>query len=219
MDDNMAPPAHNSRLPRRTWLSNYELSFLKPKRPPATSVEVSSGSSSTEGSAYDGIASTTQAWLQVLVNHLVMMNSFGLIQSFGIFQLPYEHLLKSSPSTVAWVGSIHIFFVYFLGTFSDWALDRGYYKRILFLGSVFQIIGLIVAGFSKTFWMTFLFHGVFQGIGHGLMFCPTVTTTAVYSKDSKSKTTALGITGCGASTGGIVFPLIAKYTFHSRGID
>jgi MFS family permease len=148
-----------------------------------------------------------------------MRNSFGLIQSFGIFQLPYEHHLQSSPSTVAWIGSIHIFFVYFLGTFSGWALDRGYYKRMLFLGSVFQIIGLIVAGFSKTWWMTFLFHGVFQGIGHGLMFCPAVTTTAVYFKDSKSKMTALGIAGCGASTGGIIFPLIAKYTIHSRGID
>ncbi|KAF1914236.1 major facilitator superfamily domain-containing protein [Ampelomyces quisqualis] len=163
-------------------------------------------------------ATPTQAWLQVLVNHLVMMISFGLIQSFGIFQLPYEEMLSSSPSNVAWIGSVHIFIVYLLGTFSGWALDRGYYKRCLFAGSCFQIIGLIAAGFSKGYWKTFIFHGVFQGIGHGLMFCPAVTVTAKYFEGSKSRMTALGIAGCGASTGGILFPLIAKYTIISLGV-
>jgi MFS family permease len=109
-----------------------------------------------------------------------MVISFGLIQSFGMLQLPYEHHLNFSISTVARIGSIHIFFIYFPGTFSGWALDRGYYKRMLFVGSVLPIIGLLAANFSKIWWMTFLFHGVFQGIGHGLMFCPAVTTTAVY---------------------------------------
>jgi len=161
----------------------------------------------------------TQAWLQVAVYFLVMFNSFGLIQSFGIFQLPYEKSLESTPSTVAWIGSSHIFFVYFLGTFSGCALDRGYYKSSLAAGSVLQIIGLIIAGFSKTYWTTFIFHGVLQGVGHGFMFCPAVTTTANYFAGSKWKMMALGIGGCGASVGGMVFPAIAKYTINSLGID
>jgi MFS family permease len=210
----------------RTWLSNIDLPFLKSKSTFSTSVELpnrspsSSQINSGENIDHEALetASTTQAWLQVLVNHLVMMNSFGLIQSFGIFQFPYEHHLSASPSKVAWIGSIHIFFVYFLGTFSGWALDRGYYKRMLLIGSIFQITGLIAAGFSNSWWTTFLFHGVFQGMGHGLMFCPAVTTTANYFRDSRLKMTALGIAGCGASTGGIVFPLIAKYTINSLGI-
>jgi predicted MFS family arabinose efflux permease len=221
--DNMASPDTESR---RTWLSNFDIPFLKFKGASSTSVELSNRSpSSSQRNSGDNInheatetASTTQAWLQVLVNHLVMMNSFGLIQSFGIFQLPYEHHLSASPSKVAWIGSIHIFFVYFLGTFSGWARDRGYYKRMLLVGSIFQIIGLVVAGFSNSWWMTLLFHGVFQGIGHGFMFCPAVTMTANCFRNSRSKMTALGIAGCGASTGGIVFPLIAKYTINSRGI-
>lgn len=147
------------------------------------------------------------------------MNSFGLIQSFGIFQLPYEVSLKSTPSIVAWIGSVHIFFVYFIGTFSGCALDHGWYKRLLIAGSIFQISGLIAAGFSKSFIETFFFHGVFQGIGHGLMFCPAVTMTAVFFKGSRSKMTALGIAGCGASFGGIIFPLIARYTINTKGIN
>jgi predicted MFS family arabinose efflux permease len=212
---------------RRTWLSNFSLPFLKSKSTYTTSVKFEDcPPSPSRGDSDDRIdhgatevATKTQAWLQVLVNHLVMVVSFRLIQSFGIFQLSYEQHLNASPSKVAWIGSIHIFFVYFLGTFSGWALDRGYYKRMLFVGSMFQIAGLTGAGFSTSWWMTFLFHGVFQGIGHGLMFCPAVTTTAVYFHDSKSKMTALGIGGCGASTGGIIFPLIAKYTINTLGIS
>ncbi|KAF2030544.1 MFS general substrate transporter [Setomelanomma holmii] len=164
-------------------------------------------------------ATNTQAWIQVGVNHLVMMNSFGLIQSFGIFQLPYEVMLNSTPSTVAWIGSVHIFLVYFLGAFTGWILDRGYYRYSMALGSALQIIGLVVAGFSRTVGMTFVFHGLFQGIGHGLMFCPAVTTTAVYFKNSKLRMVALGIAGCGASTGGMLFPGIARHTINTLGLN
>jgi MFS family permease len=215
-----------SWLPREISSSSYELPFWRSKSLPTNATEVLRATSSpqlvssreNEPPNDAEPISTRRAWLQVLLNHLVMLNSFGLIQSFGIFQLPYEVHLTSSPSTVAWIGSIHIFFIYFLGTFSGWALDRGCYKRLLFVGSTLQIIGLLVAGFSKTWYMTFLFHGVLQGVGHGLMFCPAVTMTAMYFNKSKMKMTALGIAGCGASTGGILFPLIARYTINTRGI-
>jgi MFS family permease len=224
-DQETMAPSYLSWLPRKIYSSNYELPFRRSKSLPTVTTEVLGQTSSSQPESPQEVelpndaetTGTKRARLQVLVNHLVMLNSFGLIQSFGIFQLPYEVHLSSSPSTVAWIGSIHIFFVYFLGTFSGWALDRGYYKRLLFVGSALQIIGLLVAGFSKTWWMTFLFHGVFQGIGHGLMFCPAVTMTAVYFNDSRMKMTALGIAGCGASTGGILFPLIARYTINTRG--
>jgi MFS family permease len=218
-----------SWLPRKLSCSSFEFPFRRSKDIPATSTELSDGSnlssppppppaSSSPPNRDADDTTSLRAWYQVIVNHLVMLNSFGLIQSFGIFQLPYEVLLSSSPSTVAWIGSIHIFFVYFLGTFSGWALDRGYYKRMLFLGSILQITGLLVAGFSKSWAMTFVFHGMFQGIGHGLMFCPAVAMTTRHFKDSRMKMTALGMAGCGASTGGILFPLIARYTIDMRGI-
>ncbi|KAH5249505.1 hypothetical protein HBI16_227620 [Parastagonospora nodorum] len=215
--------------PHQRPLSNYRLSFRNSKTSPAsTELSVQTQSQQPERSVETTNLETTerslnpstlQAWLQVIVNFLVMMNSFGLIQSFGIFQLPYEISLKSAPSTVAWIGSVHIFFVYFLGTFSGWALDHGWYKRLLVLGSIFQIVGLIAAGYSDSFVKAFFFHGVFQGIGHGLMFCPAVTMTAVFFEGSRSKMTALGIAGCGASFGGIIFPLIARYTIITKGIS
>jgi MFS family permease len=149
----------------------------------------------------------------------VNFNTFGLIQTFGIFQPHYEALLDSAPSTVAWIGSIHIFFVYFLGTFSGWLLDGGFYRPCLVTGSCLQIIGLLIAGFSHNWWLSFLFHGVFQGLGNGLMFVPTVTMIGIYFQDSSMKTTARSLAGCGGATGGMLFPTIARYTIKSLGIS
>lgn len=216
------------RLTQDKTTADHELPVRQPKSTPYLSTSTSAHSLPLQQTpptprhehkmqTPEGVG-TRDAWLQVLITHLIIMNSFGLIQSFGIFQLPYSTLLHKSPSTIAWIGGVHIFFVYFLGIFSGWALDRGYYKRLLFLGSILQIIGLLGAGFSKTYWITLISHGVVQGIGNGLMFCPAVTTTAVYFKDSKVKTLALAIAGCGASTGGILFSLIAKYLVDEMGI-
>ncbi|KAF2111977.1 major facilitator superfamily domain-containing protein, partial [Lophiotrema nucula] len=157
-----------------------------------------------------------RAWLQVLVGHLVLFNSFGLIQSFGIFQPKYEDVLHQTPSTISWIGSVHIFLVYLMGTFSGRALDAGYYKHCLWVGLVLQTIGLMVASVSETYWMAFLFHGVFQGIGHGLMFCSAVTNTALYFP--KRRMLAMSITSCGGATGGIIFPAIAKAVMPRGGL-
>jgi MFS family permease len=64
-----------------------------------------------------------------------------------------------------------------------------------------------------------VFHGVFQGVGHGLMFCPAVTMTAVYFEESRMKITAMSLAVCGGATGGILFPIIARYTIDSLGIS
>jgi nitrate/nitrite transporter NarK len=159
-----------------------------------------------------------RAWLQVFVGHLVMFNSFGLIQSFGIFQPAYEAHLNKSPFSISWIGSVHIFLVYFIGTFSGRALDAGHYRTTLGVGLMIQLVGLLVASSSESYPMAFIFHGVFQGIGHGLIFCPAVTNTALYF-GKKNRMLAMSITGTGGATGGIVFPAIASATLEKLGVE
>ncbi|KAF2651106.1 MFS general substrate transporter [Lophiostoma macrostomum CBS 122681] len=159
-----------------------------------------------------------RAWRQVLVGHLVMFNSFGLIQSFGIFQPAYEVHLNRTPFAVSWIGSVHIFLVYFIGTFSGRALDAGHYRNMLGVGLMIQLVGLLAASSSETYPMAFAFHGVFQGIGHGLMFCPSVTNTALFF-GRKNRMLAMSITGSGAATGGIIFPAIASLTLERLGVE
>jgi hypothetical protein len=83
-----------------------------------------------------------QAWMQVLMGHLVLINSWGYLSSFGFFQTHYSSSLDATPSAISWIGSMQIFMVYVVGTFSGRALDAGHFHKVLALGSLLQIVAV-----------------------------------------------------------------------------
>ena len=149
-----------------------------------------------------------QAWTQVLMGHLVLINSWGYLTSFGIFQSHYALTLDAPPSAISWIGSIQIFLVYLIGTFSGRALDAGYYHTVLACGSALQILGVFMTSIATEYWQLFLAQGVCKGLGDGLVFCPTVSLVATYF--SKNRVVAMAFTASGGATGGIIFPLMAQ---------
>jgi MFS family permease len=149
-----------------------------------------------------------EAWTQVLMGHLVLINGWGYLSSFGLFQVYYTSTLNVTPSAVSWIGSIQIFLVYLVGTFSGRALDAGHFHKILALGSFLQILGVFTTSVSTSYWQLFLAQGVCKGLGDGLVFCPTVSLVATYFTTRRSL--AMAVTASGGATGGIIFPLIAQ---------
>lgn len=148
------------------------------------------------------------AWLQVLAGHLIVFNTFGSSVSFGIFQPYYQEMLGLPPSTISWVGSFQIFFIYLVGTFSGRAFDAGHYRPVLVIGSLMQLLGIFMTSIATEFWQLFLAQGVCQGIGCGLVFAPSVANTATYFE--RNRVMAISLSTSGTATGGIVFPLIAQ---------
>ena len=82
-----------------------------------------------------------QAWTQAAMLHLTIFSTFGYTTSFGSFQTYYEGTLGLSPSTISWLGSVQIFLLFFIGTFSGRALDAGLFRSVYITGSVLQILG------------------------------------------------------------------------------
>jgi hypothetical protein len=156
-----------------------------------------------------------KAWIQVLVSHLCVFNSFGYINSFGIFQQYYASTLSLPPSTISWVGSIQILLVYFVGAFSGRALDAGHYRLVLFAGVTLQVVGVFMTSLSRQYWQLLLAQGICQGLGDGLIFCPAVANTATYF--TRSRTMAISCVACGGATGGMVFPAIAQALLNRIG--
>ncbi|CEL06664.1 Putative Monocarboxylate transporter [Aspergillus calidoustus] len=146
------------------------------------------------------------AWSQVLMAHFVIFNTWGYINSFGVFQTYYTETLGRSPSDISWVGSIQIFLLFFIGTFSGRATDAGYFKLILTLGATLLLFCIFMTSLCTQYWQLFLAQGVGQGIGCGLMFCPTIALTPTYF--SKNRSLAIGIVASGSATGGLVFPAV-----------
>ena len=148
------------------------------------------------------------AWIQVLMGHLVLINGWGYLTSFGIFQSYYLTTLRIGPSAISWIGSVQIFLVYFVGTFSGRALDAGYYRIVLATGCLLQVLAVFMTSISSEYWQLFLAQGICKGLGDGFVFCPTVALVATYF--TKKRALAMACTASGGATGGIIFPLIAR---------
>jgi MFS family permease len=156
-----------------------------------------------------------KAWTQVLMGHLVLINGWGYLSSFGLFQAYYTSTLGVTPSAVSWIGSMQIFLVYLVGTFSGRALDAGHFHKILAFGSFLQILAVFTTSVSTSYWQLFLAQGVCKGLGDGLVFCPTVSLVATYFTTRRSL--AMAVTASGGATGGIIFPLIAQQLLPKVG--
>lgn len=147
-----------------------------------------------------------KAWLQVALAHLVIMNTWGYINGFGVFQDYYTRELGHPPSDISWVGSIQIFLLFFVGTFSGRATDAGYFKVTLATGALLEVFSIFMTSLTTKYWQLFLAQGVGQGLGCGLMFCPTIALMPTYFTSKRS--IAVGIMACGSATGGMFFPAV-----------
>ena len=147
-----------------------------------------------------------QAWLQVALGHLIIFNTWGYINSFGVFQEYYTSTLNRAPSDISWVGSIQIFLLFFIGTFSGRATDAGYFRFTLIIGATLEVFCIFMTSLCTEYWQLFLAQGLGQGIGCGLMFCPTLALISTYFV--KRRGIAIGIVASGSATGGLVFPAV-----------
>ena len=146
------------------------------------------------------------AWTQVLMGHLLVINGFGYISSFGFFQAYYAVSLNRPASDISWVGSVQMFLLFLIGTFSGRAMDAGFFRSLIVAGCSMQLIGVFATSFATKYWQLFLAQGITQGLGNGLLFTPTVALVSTYF--DKNRTIALGICACGAPIGGVIFPIV-----------
>lgn len=143
------------------------------------------------------------------------MNTWGIINSFGLFQTHYTAALNRPPSDISWIGSIQIFLLFFVGALTGRLSDAGYFKHVFALGVVFQLVGIFTASVATEYWQVLLAQGICMGLGNGCMFCPCISTLSTYF--SKNRSLAIGMAACGSATGGLVFPSMVRQLLPSQG--
>ncbi|MCJ1442327.1 MAG: hypothetical protein MMC23_002821 [Stictis urceolatum] len=149
-----------------------------------------------------------QAWTQAFMAHLVIFNTWGYINSYGVFQNYYTATLHHAPSDISWVGSVQIFLLFFIGTFSGRLTDAGYFRPVFTVGSVVQLLGVFLTSLCTRYWQLFLAQGICTGLGNGLLFCPTLALMPTYF--TKNRSVAIGIAASGSATGGMIFPAVIE---------
>ena len=158
-----------------------------------------------------------RGWIQVVAAFLLVLDGFGFITAFGVFQAYYVKLLPQSPSEISWIGSLQIFLLFLLGTISGRAIDAGHFRSTVFLGFVFQLGGVFGASFSSRYWQFLLSQGIATGIGNGLHFTALVWLVSQYF--TKRRGLALGFSSCGAPIGAVIFTVIARELIPRVGIQ
>lgn len=148
------------------------------------------------------------AWLQVLASWMIFFNTWGLLNSFGVFQDYYTTTLLpgSSPSTISWIGGIQTFLLMIIGAPCGRLVDAGYLHTQLFIGTFFQVFGMMMASISTKYWQLFLSQGVCVGLGAGFLWYPCPTVLGQFFRHNRM--TAFGVAATGSSLAGIVYPII-----------
>ncbi|KAH9860357.1 hypothetical protein J1614_011688 [Plenodomus biglobosus] len=156
-----------------------------------------------------------QAWLAVTSGFFIIVNTWGVFISFGVFQSYYVTTLQRGPSDIAWIGSFEIFLLFFLGIPVGRLTDAGYFRSLVLSGTLLTTLGTFMTSICYAYWQLFLAQGVCIGIGNGLLFAPTMAVIATYFQ--KRRALAMGIAACGSVTGGLIFPSMARTLLPTIG--
>ncbi|KAI1438046.1 MFS general substrate transporter [Xylaria sp. CBS 124048] len=156
-----------------------------------------------------------KAWLMCLCGHLIVMNTWGFINSFGVFQTYYTEHLNLPPSDISWIGSITVFLTFFIGTFTGRLVDAGFLRPVIFIGTAFLTLGIFTTSAATEYWQLILSQGVTMGIGCGWLFCAAITTVATYFSSKRSF--AIGLSASGSVSGGLIYPAMARQLLPSIG--
>ncbi|GJE90694.1 MFS general substrate transporter [Phanerochaete sordida] len=159
----------------------------------------------------------SKAWLIVFGAALGNASTFGYVNAWGIFQTYYQQTLLShtSPSTIAWIGSIQYALTFMPGLFVGQLFDRGYLKGPLFASSIGLVVSTLLVAQCTTYWQFLLCQGFAVGLFSGLTFGPLVAVVAHWFR--RRKGLALGCLAFGSSTGGVIFPIVVHNLIDSVG--
>ncbi|PBP24183.1 riboflavin transporter MCH5 [Diplocarpon rosae] len=169
---------------------------------------------------------TLLAWTQVLVGFLLMFSSWGLVNTFGVFQ-DYYTLVPSFATSfaVSWIGSVQSFLLLLLGALSGRVVDAGYARSMTAAGSFLIVFGMMMVslsgngtdkegeGATLVYYQIMLSQGICCGAGMGLVFIPSISITATYFQ--RRRALALGIVTTGAAAGGVVYPVVFEHLIES----
>lgn len=132
-----------------------------------------------------------------------------------MFEAFYPEKLSRSASDIAWIGSLNIFLLFFLGTITGSLVDAGYFRIVFIGGTALFTFAAITLSFCTTYWQFVLVQGLALGFAQGCIFCPITTVISTYFK--RRRAWALGLAASGSATGGLVYPAMVRQLLPKIG--
>ncbi|KAF7595655.1 hypothetical protein BBP40_005403 [Aspergillus hancockii] len=158
-----------------------------------------------------------RSWLVVLGSFLLLMSSYGLMNSVGVLQsyLETHQLAGYSSQNVGWISGLFVFVSLGLGVFVGPLFDTYGPRELVSAGSAFYVLNLFLTAECTRYWHFIVCFGLMSGIGGA--FTSTVGMSCVPHWFQARAGMALGTAMAGAGLGGVVFPFILKGAFARLG--
>ncbi|GAQ33255.1 MFS monocarboxylate transporter [Aspergillus niger] len=139
-----------------------------------------------------------------------MFCTVGFVNSFGLFLEYYkkDQLSNQPESTIAWIASIDIFFIFGVSVVSGPLLDTLGPRLLLCIGSLGTIFSIMMTSLCKQLYQFILAQGILLGISLSLLTCPMIALVGQHIKIKRGA--AVGIVIGGSSLGGVLWPIIVN---------
>ncbi|KAL3459463.1 putative MFS monocarboxylate transporter [Aspergillus heterothallicus] len=149
-----------------------------------------------------------EAWSVVAGSSIVLACAFGYLASFG------HQLSHKSPSDIAWIGSVQVFFQYATSIVSGGLFDLYGAKVLLIPGTVGFVLSIMMTSLCKEYYQFLLGQGVLGGLSTGFLFTPAISCISHYF--SRHRGLAIGLCTAGSSIGGLIIPIALNHALYSR---
>ncbi|KAF2491260.1 major facilitator superfamily transporter [Lophium mytilinum] len=157
------------------------------------------------------------AWLQVVASCIMCSATWGLTNTFGVFQAYYMNVLlpSSSASSISWIGSVQLFLAMGVGAPVGVALDAGYLRSLIVAGMVLEVLGMLLTAQCTKYWQLFLLQGVVVGFGMGMLGLTSQAVIPLWFK--KRRALCSGIAAAGSNIAGVAYSIMLRHLFYSIG--
>ncbi|KAK7994308.1 hypothetical protein PG991_015896 [Apiospora marii] len=157
-----------------------------------------------------------KAWFVVLGATVSAVHTWGLVNSFGVFQTYYERELFApttadghphvSSSAISWIGSVQGALLMMGGVVSGPLFDMGHLRLLLATGHGLVVLGMFLTSVCTQYYQLLLAQGVCVGLGCGLLYLPAAAAVGQWFE--KRRALAMGVQSVGSPIAGVVLPII-----------
>lgn len=160
-----------------------------------------------------------RAWSVVWGGFFAFIATFGMVNSYGVFQDYYQTSLMahSSSSTIALIGALQLFFLYGGGPVIGRVYDAYGTSVLIPLGSFLIVFSLMMVSLVQPDkpYQLFLSQGLLFGFGLACIFNPTMAVVGHWFR--RKRAYAIGVVASGSSVGGVFFPIMLQRLIPTVG--
>lgn len=158
------------------------------------------------------------AWGTALGAFLIQFCGAGYTSSYGVFQDFYTqtYLTNSTPSAIAWIGSVNALLIFSVGLVSGRLLDLGAFYHVMKIGCFLQCFFLFMLSLAKPngYYQIFLSQGIGSGVAIGLTNVPSIAVVSHHFQ--RRRAFVMGLVVAGASIGSILNPIMLNSLMNGK---